>query len=204
MIQLFITELKQQLSQTTLFEWLGVSLGILQVWFAKSNKPINYLFGIAGILVTIYVLLHAKLYAEILLHIYYLVMSVYGWLYWKNSSTQNQEITSSDAADWRVVIGICVVGFLVFYFGLVHLTDSDVPLWDSFVSCTAWAGMWLLAKRKIENWILLNISNFFAIPLLLHKGLALYALLTLFLFVMAFFGYFKWKKLLTKNNQYAY
>jgi nicotinamide mononucleotide transporter len=76
-----------------------------------------------------------------------------------------------------------------------------VPAFDAFVSATAWAGMWLLAKRKLENWILLNISNAVAIPLLFYKGLSLYALLTVFLFVIAIQGYFKWKRIIDEKEQ---
>lgn len=60
--------------------------------------------------------------------------------------------------------------------------------------------MWLLARRKIENWILLNVSNFIAIPLLFYKELALFALLTVFLFIVAIMGYFKWKKIYRNQN----
>ena len=190
----------QQIQQASLAEWLGVCFGILQVWYSRQNKSINYLFGIIGIIISVYVLFHAKLYAEILLHVYYLVMSIYGWIYWKYSSDVAAPITHCEPKEWWIVGGICAAGFLLFYFGLVHLTDSDVPLWDSAVSCTAWAGMWLLAKRKIENWILLNISNLMAIPLLIHKGLFLYSGLTLFLFVMAFSGYFNWRRIISEER----
>jgi len=57
-----------------------------------------------------------------------------------------------------------------------------------------------LAKRKIENWIFLNVSNAFAIPLLLKKELPLYALLTLFLFIVAIQGYFKWKRIIREQT----
>jgi nicotinamide mononucleotide transporter len=63
------------------------------------------------------------------------------------------------------------------------------------VSSTAWAGMWLLARRKIENWIFLNISNIVAIPLKFHKDLPLMALLTTFLFIVAIFGFLEWRKI---------
>src|SRR5690606_17684400 len=97
---------------------------------------------------------------------------------------------------WTTVIGIVVGAFAILYFFLIYVTDSDVPIWDAWVSCTAWAGMWLLARRKIENWILLNISNAFAIPLLIHKDLYLFALLTTFLFIVAIFGYLKWARIM--------
>lgn len=190
----------KQIQQATIAEWLGVSFGVLQVWFSRQNKSINYIFGIIGILISVYVLFHAKLYAEILLHLYYLIMSIYGWIYWKYSRDVAVPITHCEPKEWWIVGGICALGFLLFYFGLVHLTDSDVPLWDSAVSCTAWAGMWLLAKRKVENWILLNISNLMAIPLLIHKGLFLYSGLTLFLFVMAFSGYFNWRRIISEER----
>ena len=64
--------------------------------------------------------------------------------------------------------------------------------------------MWLLAKRKIENWILLNISNAFAIPLLAYKHLHLYAILTLFLFIVAVFGYFEWKRIIRRERDGGY
>jgi len=83
----------KQIQQATIAEWLGVSFGVLQVWFSRQNKSINYIFGIIGILISVYVLFHAKLYAEILLHLYYLIMSIYGWIYWKYSRDVATPIT---------------------------------------------------------------------------------------------------------------
>lgn len=149
-----------------------------------------------------YVLFGAKLYADIALNMYYLVMSIYGWWYWKSTNSNvEQPITYSNKKEWRIVFGISIIGFGFLFLVLKYLTDSDVPVWDAWVSATAWAGMWLLAKRKIENWILLNISNAFAIPLLIHKELYLFAILTLFLFIVAIFGYFKWKKIIFNHSK---
>lgn len=202
---IFFDKVWSGFQETSWLERLSVLFSIFQVLLSKNNKVSNYLFGILGICLGIIVLYEAKLYAEILLHMYYLVMSIYGWWYWtSNKAAAQQPITSSGAGDWQVVIMIVICGFSILYGALYWFTDSDVPVWDAWVSCTAWAGMWLLAKRKIENWILLNISNLFAIPLLFHKGLYLFALLTLFLFTIAFFGYFNWRKIMKKqSNIYA-
>src|SRR5690606_26922293 len=106
--------------------------------------------------------------------------SIYGWLHWVARGDQPQvEVAYSKRRDWYITSLIVVSGFLLLYLALDHFTDSTVPAWDAWVSATAWAGMWLLAKRKLENWLLLNISNAFAIPLLAYKGVHLYALLTL-------------------------
>jgi len=193
-----------QLRQTPLLHWVGVVCGVVQVLLAKSNKVLLYPFGIASVLITIYVLYEAGLYAEILLNGYYLIMSIYGWVHWVTRQGQPQVMAAySRRGDWYITLLIVSVGFPALYFSLAHFTDSTVPVWDAWVSATAWAGMWLLAKRKIENWILLNISNAFAIPLLVHKDLHLYALLTLFLFIVAVFGYVEWKRIIKRQRKDA-
>lgn len=187
--------------QTSWLERFSVVCGIIQVVLSKNNKSSNYLFGIMGILSGMYVLFGAKLYAEIALSMYYLVMSIYGWWYWnKHMHNHQQPISYCGKKEWQVTVAISLLGFVLLYLILSRVTDSDVPVWDAWVSSTAWAGMWLLAKRKIENWILLNISNLFAIPLQVHKNLYLFAALTIFLFIMAILGFLKWKRILDKQT----
>src|SRR5690606_32639428 len=195
----FIEQIQNGFLQTSWLERLAVLFGIVQVLLSRKNKISNYFFGIIGICLTSSVLYHARLYAEILLNAYYLIMSVYGLWYWKfrNQSQQQVSITRCSKQDWSVVAGIVIGGYVLLFVFLTYFTDSDVPIMDAFVSSTAWAGMWLLAKRKIENWILLNISNFVAIPLLFHKELYLFACLTIFLFIVAISGYIKWKKIMS-------
>lgn len=197
----WLSTLGKQIAESSILEWVGVTLGVIQVFLAKANKVLLYPFGIASILVTVYVLYDVGLYAEILLHVYYLVTSVYGWIYWAEHKANPTPVAYSDKREWGITLLIVLLGFPVLYFALRFLTDSTVPVWDAWVSATAWAGMWLLAKRKIENWILLNISNAFAIPLLIHKDLILYGLLTFILFVVAIFGYLEWKKIIMRAQK---
>lgn len=195
--------MQEILQQTTWTEWLGVFFSMIQVVLASRNNSNNYLFGIAGISLTLYVMITAKLYAEFTLNLYYLAMSIYGWLYWKYGKQQEEaKISRANTTDKWIVLGIVSATFGLFWFFLTQYTDSDVPIWDSLVSAFAWAGMWLMAKRKVENWILLNISNLISIPLMVHKNLYLYAGLTVFLFVVAVLGYIKWNRIL-KEEQYA-
>ena len=193
--------MKEIISQTTWQEWLGVLFSIFQVVLARYNNPKNYLFGIAGITLSLFVMFNSKLYAEFTLNIYYLVMSIYGWVYWKFGQQKHEiEITKTNKQEWIFVVGIVLFSFTIFYLALTHFTDSDVPIWDSLVSAFAWAGMWLMAKRKLENWILLNISNIISIPLMIHKNLYLYAILSALLFTVAISGYFNWRKIINKKN----
>jgi len=192
---------QEQILHTSLIEWLAVGFGVSEVLLAKKNSIWLYPTGIISILLSMFLLLNVKLYAETLLSIYYLVMSVYGWIIWKKRKQDGEnQVSWSSNKELTIAVLISVIGFGILYLVLRHYTDSDVPVFDAFVSSTAWAGMWLLAKRKIENWIFLNISNIVAIPLLFHKKLPLMACLTTFLFTVAIFGFLDWKKIINKSR----
>ena len=191
----------QEISQTDGLQWVAVALGVAEVLCARANKIALYPVGIAGTLLSIYILYQAGLFAECLLNGYYVVMSIYGWWYWiKKKNEPPVKVGYCNSREWIAVAGIVVVGFVVLAVLLKYFTPSTVPLWDAWVSATAWAGMWLLAKRKIENWVLLNLSNAFAVPLLLYKELPLYAVLTVFLFAVAVQGYFQWRRLIRADS----
>jgi nicotinamide mononucleotide transporter len=193
--------MQEILLKTTWPEWFGVFFSIFQVLLARKNNSNNYLFGIAGISLTLYVMMQSKLYAEFTLNLYYLVMSIYGWLYWKFGKQQSEtKISETTNQEKLITAGIVIGTFSLFYIFLTHFTDSDVPVLDSLVSAFAWSGMWLMARRKIENWILLNVSNIIAIPLLIYKELYLYAGLTAFLFVVAISGYIEWRKIIKSKS----
>ncbi len=175
----------------------GVILGTLQPVLAGKNNPNNYLLGIAAILLSLWVYLDSKLYADFLLNLYYLAMSIYGWLYWKfGKAKKSTPITYSTVSDFLIVTGIILGSFCLMAFWLHYYTDSNVPYWDASVSAFAWGGMWLMAKRKIENWIALDISNLIAVPLLFYKGLYIYAAHTVLLFVLGIVGFISWNKII--------
>ena len=185
----------EQIKETTWVQWLAVALGVAEVLLARINNIWLYPTGIAATLLSILLLMEVQLYAESALNVYYVVMSIYGWVHWiKRRDAPPVKITYSNKNEWLISLAISIGGWAVLYVLLKNFTPSNVPVWDAFVSSTAWAGMWLLARRKIENWVFLNISNLFAIPLLFYKKLPMFAVLTVFLFVVAIFGYFEWKR----------
>jgi len=196
-IQEWFALLHNQILATSFLEWFAVGFGVTEVLLAKRNNILLYPAGIIGILLSLYLKLNARLYAESLLSMYYLVMSVYGWIIWSKRKAKNEILPVSwmNKQELKIAFAIAIGGYFVLYYALVNFTNSDVPILDAFVSSTAWAGMWLLARRKIENWIFLNVSNIVAIPLLWHKDLVLFSLLTLFLFVVAIFGFYDWRKI---------
>ena len=192
-------------SQIVVMQWLGTAFGVVQVLMARQNNVYNYLFGIVAILISIYVLYQSQLYADILLNLYYLVMSIYGWFYWKMGKQQQEApIAYANRREHVVATGIVLGCFVLMAYWLGQHTDSDVPYWDAVVVAFAWAGMWLMAKRKIENWVYLNISNLISVPLLIYKELSIYAGLTAFLFTVAISGYIKWKRIIDRERDESF
>lgn len=194
-LQYYITE---QWQHTKVWEIVAVLFAVLQVLLAYHNKVLTYPAGIISTAIFTWLFgLKAGLYADASLNLYYFLMSIYGWIVWSRKKGQaSVRVTACNSRERNTAIAIVAGAFLLLYLILRHLTDSVVPVWDALVSAFAWSGMWLMARRKIENWILLNISNALAIPLLFYKHLPLTALLTVFLFIVATLAYFRWKKLL--------
>lgn len=196
-----LQQLFAEIQQTPLLEWIGVLFGVAQVLLARANNVWLYPAGIISVSVSIYIFFEAGLFAESGLNVYYLIMSIYGWWLWlRHKGHALLKVGRTSKKEWLITAGIVGFGFALLYLVLDRFTPSTVPLWDAWISATAWAGMWLLARRKLENWLLLNLSNLFAIPLLFHKGLPLYGLLTIFLFIIAIFGYLDWRKILKKEK----
>lgn len=196
---------KGQLAHTDIIQWAVLILGVIEVLLARVNNIWLYPAGIVATTLAVISLFNAQLYAECVLHFYYIVMSFYGWWYWRDKGHHcSVGISHATMREWMITLSIVIGGWGVLVFVLTTFTDSTVPLWDAWISSTAWAGMWLLSRRKIENWILLNVSNLFAIPLLFMKELPLFALLTTFLFIVACNGYLKWLALFRRASSFQF
>lgn len=193
----FLQQVFDQIRQTHLLEWLAALFGVLSVLFAQRNHILLYPTGLISTGIYSYLLSRreAGLYAEALLNAYYFVMTLYGWWHWYRGREEAPvPVGFSNRKEWYLTLMIVGVLWPAFYV-LLGFTPSTVRVGDSFVSATACAGMWLLARRKVDNWLLLNLSNLVAIPLFAIKGYYVTMLLTVFLFVVAIFGYLRWRRI---------
>ncbi len=193
----FLQQILNEIKATQALEWMGALFGVISVLFAQRNHILLYPSGLISTGIYAYLLSRreAGLYAEAILNVYYFIMTLYGWWHWsKHQGVAEVGITINTKKDWIITTTIVMSLWILFYFLLLQ-TPSTVPVWDSFVSASACAGMWLLARRKVENWLLLNLSNLISIPLFAYKGFYVTMLLTVFLFIVAIFGYFHWRKL---------
>jgi len=194
-ISLIYQHILTQLQATTLLEWLAFIFGVAQVVLALKNKIINFYAGIISVAMYTYLFYDVQLYAESLLNMYYFIVSVVGILLWQKRKNETAlPISICTKKEWAIVSSILCISGLFLYFILKKYTQSTVPFADALTTAWAWAGTWLMIKRKLENWILLNISNAIAIPLQFIKGLELTSLLTCIYFVIAILGFIAWRK----------
>lgn len=196
----------QQVSKTPWLEWIAIIAAVAEVLLARKNSILLYPAGIISTAIYTWLFMRpqTKLYADALLNVYYFSMSIYGWVIWNRKLTgRTLAISKLSLSEWVFTIMLVVVAWLTLLFLLLKVfpimfagyIPSDVAVWDALVSGAAWVGMWLLAKRKLENWLVLNFSNFLAIPLLIYKGMPFTAGLTIFLFIVALYGYRSWNRI---------
>lgn len=181
-------------------EWVSTVTQIASVWYARKNNILVYPTGIIGVLLAAWVYFFVAsppLYADGVLNIYYFCMSVYGWYNWSKMSNDHQQVYRISWCNrFELIAGLSgfMLSWLVIYFMLVYITNSNTPILDSLVSASAVTAMWWMAKRKIENWIAWIVSNIVAIPLNFYKGFMLFTLMYILFLVMAYAGYISWKK----------
>lgn len=181
---------------TSLLEWIAVTFGILSVFYSMKENILVYPTGIISVVIYVYLAFNYKLYADMGVNGYYFIMSVYGWYYWTNTDgAQEQiEVTINNARENVITLLLLFISFGILAYSLIHFTDSDVPLWDASSTSFAIVGMWLMARKKLENWIAWIICDLISIPLYFYKGLVLTSFQFLIFTALAFAGYFAWRK----------
>ena len=201
-IDVIYQQLIKGLYQTTWLEFVAVVFGIASVIFSRMENILVYPVGMINTAIYIYLYLTHGLYADASVNFYYTVMSIIGWRMWtrKKEGHSTLIITKSNTKDWLstfIFFGIC---WAVLYFVLKKFTDSTVPMADSFTSAAAFTGMWLMNKKKIENWIWWIITDLASIPLNFYKHLVFTSFQYLVFLILAFMGYFTWMKKLQHRN----
>jgi nicotinamide mononucleotide transporter len=187
-----IEQIIVQFQKTSLLEWIAFFTALAQVILAYKNKAINFLFGFVSVCIYIYLFVQVKLYADATLNLYYAVMSIIGYFQW-NHKSELVSIGPAKSQERRMAIFICCLSFIIAYLLLSQYTDSDVPYWDSGVVATAWAGTYLLVRRRLASWLWLSVSNLIAIPLYMYKEYIATSLLTVILLIMGILAYIQWR-----------
>jgi nicotinamide mononucleotide transporter len=187
-------------------EIIAVVFGILSVWFSKKNNILVYPTGMISTSIFTYLLFKWSLLGDMVINAYYFMMSIYGWYIWtrkvNNIVTPISKVSSPEKIT-SLIIFFCSLSFVYGIYNYFDKWGSYTSYIDNFTTAVFFVAMWLMANRKIENWIFWIIGNIISIPLYFYKGLTFTSIQYIIFTVIAISGYYTWKKILDNSNQTA-
>jgi nicotinamide mononucleotide transporter len=186
-----------------ILEIIAVVFGFLSVWFSKENKIWVFPTGMISTAIFVYLLFKWTLLGDMMINGYYFIMSIYGWYFWtrKVDPTHFTPIatTTPKEKSYSIVIFIATLLFVFIVYKAFDKWNHWTAYVDTFTTAIFFVGMWLMAKRKIENWIYWIIGDIISVPLYFYKGFTFTSFQYLIFTFIAIFGYFAWKKHLNKE-----
>ena len=186
-------------------ELLAFIFGIISVVYAKKENILVYPTGIICTVITIYLLYRAQYFGDMMMNVYYSIMSIYGWWNWSRVKDNHYIVLISKTNKREYLIAsfffLLTIGvtFSVYKMNLDYL---EIPNYiDIFTSGIFFTAMWLMANKKIESWMFWIVGDIITIPLYSYRGLGILSLQYLIFLILAIQGYFEWKKTLNKQSQ---
>lgn len=199
-----------------LLEIIGTLVGLLYLWLEYRASIYLWIAGIIMPAIYLFIYYDAGLYADFGINIYYLLVAIYGWMVWKYGSffrqkvlhrqekeepapSQELPITHLPTLQLPILSLLFLLAFLGIAWILIRFTDSNVPWLDSFTTALSIIGMWMLARKYLEQWWTWIIVDVVSAGLYIYKELYFTAALYALYAVIAVFGYFKWKKMMEED-----
>ncbi len=190
-------------------EFAGLVFGLLCVYFLIKENILTFITGIIYVLISFVVFWQARLYGDFILHIFFLVLNIYGWYAWVKGDKGDGplHVSTLSIKNNLIVLGVTAIGVILFAQFLISLPSmfpdlepAALPYWDSTTSILSVTGMWLTARKKIENWYYWLLVDIIATGVYYYKGIHFYSLLYLVYIGMAIAGYLAWRKSLQSST----
>lgn len=183
-------------------EFFALLFGIVAVYLNTKEIVWGWPTGIVGVVLSGIIFYDARLYSDLVLHIFYFILGFYGWYEWLFGG-KNQSERKVSTLTHTTLIGLILAGavgtVLIGYF-FDNFTDADLAYWDAFTTSYSLVGQYMLAKKKIENWILWLVVDAFAAGIYFYKGLYMLALLYFLYLGLATYGFINWRKSLLERE----
>lgn len=187
-----------------ILEITGAIFGLLSVWFAKKDNILVFPTGLVSTFIYAYLLWQWELLGDSMINVYYFVMSIYGWYHWTRKKGNQVEfpiaVMNNKEKGIAVVLFTATIIFVVLVYFYFNKFTNLYSYIDTFLTAIFFVGMWLMAKRKIENWIFWIIGDIISIPLYFAKGFTFTSLQYLIFTIVAIYGYSEWKKILNNST----
>jgi nicotinamide mononucleotide transporter len=203
MLDLLFSQYNDYETVDIILEFIAVIFGLVSVLYAKKNNILVYPTGIISTIIFVYLLNKWGLVGDMLINGYYTTMSVYGWYLWTRKKENQPEFPISKVTTKEIYYGIVIFFITVALVIVVYKYFNKFTHWtayvDTFTTGIFFVGMWLMAKRKIENWILWIIGDLVSVPLYFYKGYTLTSIQYVIFTIIAIYAYLEWKKHLVKT-----
>jgi nicotinamide mononucleotide transporter len=187
--------------QTGWLEYLAVFAGIASVWFSRREHVLVYPVGLVNTVIYVWLSIKGHLLGEASVNLYYSVMSVYGWIVWTRKDRQHQPLlhitwsSSRERAGQWLFFGLFYAAlYLALRFLQRDFAPGAIPWADALASASAYTGMWLMTRKKVESWYWWIATNIASIPLYFAKGYVFTSVYYLILLAMAVSGLIEWKR----------
>jgi nicotinamide mononucleotide transporter len=182
-------------------EMIAVFFGFLSVWYAKKENIWVYPTGIISTVIFVYLLWVYSLLGDMLINGYYSLLSVYGWWVWtrkEGGAPLAISRTTPKEKKWSILFFAVTMLFVVVVYDYFDKFNVWTAYVDTLTTAIFFVGMWLMAKKKIENWTFWIIGDVISIPLYWYKGLIFTSFQYLIFTIIAILGYIEWKNRLNK------
>lgn len=183
--------------KTNWVEIVGAILSLIYLYLSIKQKLSLWFFGIISSLFYIVIFFQTKFYADMSLQLYYVAISIYGWINWKHGDDLAGKEMPATQLTKRLFVQLCIATgliYIIYYLVLSRYTDSPIPKADSVVGALSIVGTWMLARKLIENWIVWIVVDALCAGLYFYKGLYPTVILFVIYTIMAVFGYRAWKR----------
>ena len=184
-------------------EFLAFWFGIISVVFAKKQNILVYPTGIICTIITMYLMYKVSLLGHILVNLLYTIMSFFGWWNWSRRENNDLVVKVSKFASNDFIKSLLIFFFIVFVAYSAHdffatNFEGQIKELDILTSGIFVTAMWLMANKKLENWILWIIGNVITIPLYLSSDKIILSIQYVIFTILAIQAYIEWKKSLSK------
>lgn len=190
-------------------EIAGFCLGIVYLWWEYHADPKVWLASVVMPAVSMWIYFSKGLYADFAINIYYLAIAGYGFVVWTRGSRRpdsganageskgkGRPISHTPMRVWGGVLAAMAALWWFIWWVLVSFTDSTVPVADAFTTALSVVGLWMMARKYAEQWLVWFVVDAVCCGLYLYKGLPFYCVLYGVYTVISLFGYRKWLRLM--------
>lgn len=205
MLEYLFAQYKNYPIYEIVLEITAVIFGLLSVWYAKKDTILVFPTGLINTSIYVFLLWKWSLLGDMMINGYYFIMSIYGWYYWTRKKDEVVAYPISKISNKEKKLSILIFIITVVFVIVIYLIFNKFTNWmsyvDTFITGIFFVGMWLMAKRKIENWIFWILGDLLSIPLYFAKGYTFTSIQYILFTIIAIFGYLEWKKTLNNYRQ---